>query len=94
MTIEIRIKQTENKSEAAKLQKILDSADYEQAKNLSAILANVAGENKFSKTADGQQLKSKPKTNPSLKQKRKRYANQVEISENKIRNRGRCGAGK
>ncbi len=38
MTIELRIIQTMNKSEAKNLQKILDSADASQAKNLSAIL--------------------------------------------------------
>jgi len=38
MTIELRIIQTMNKSEAKNLQKILDSADASQVKNLSAIL--------------------------------------------------------
>lgn len=55
ITLELRTKQTENKSEAARLQKILDSADYSKAENLSAILASFSRENEFSKTADPQQ---------------------------------------
>ncbi len=39
VTIELRIKQTENKTEAVKLQKMLDSVDHEQAKNLRDVLA-------------------------------------------------------
>lgn len=49
ITIELRIKQTESKSEAGKLQKILDSADYEKSENLSAILAGFSAEKEFSK---------------------------------------------
>lgn len=50
MTIELRIRQTESKSEAKKLQKILDSANHSEAKNLSAILAEFSAEIDFSKT--------------------------------------------
>ncbi len=57
MTLELRIRQTDNKSEATKLRKILSSADYEQAKNLSAILASVAGESEFSKLTEQQSNK-------------------------------------
>ena len=39
VTIELRIKQTGNKNEAVKLQKLLDSVDHEQAKNLRDVLA-------------------------------------------------------
>ena len=88
MTLEIRIRQTDNKSEAAKLQKILDSADYEQAKNLSAILASVAGENKFFKTADEQLLNEQVENKSVAKTEAKAQANQSEISENKIRIEG------
>jgi hypothetical protein len=62
MTLEIRIRETENKSEAAKLQKILGAVNYEQVKNLSVILANVAGEDKFSKNANGQRIKEQDET--------------------------------
>jgi len=40
MTIELRIKETTVKSEAVKLQKILNVADYEKSKNLSEILSS------------------------------------------------------
>lgn len=39
VAVELRIRQTENKSEAAKLQKILDAADHSKSKNLLAILS-------------------------------------------------------
>lgn len=55
ITLELRTKQTENKSEAVKLQKILASADYSKAENLSAILGKFSGENKFPQTAEPQQ---------------------------------------
>lgn len=85
MTLELRIRETENKTEAAKLQKILDSANHEQAKNLSAILASVAGENKLSKTADGQPIKEQVETKSVANMEAKTRANKNEISENKIR---------
>ena len=91
MTIEIRIRQTEIKSEAATLQKILDSTNYEQAKNLSAILANVAGENKLSKTADGQQYKEQTEIKFITKTEAQALSNQVEVSENKILNEREMG---
>ena len=84
MTLELRIRQTENKSEAAKLQKILGSADYEQAQNLSAILASVAGENRLFKTADEQLLNEQVENKSVAKTEAKAQANQSEISENKI----------
>lgn len=39
VAIELRIRQTESKSEATTLQKILDAADHSKSKNLSAILS-------------------------------------------------------
>lgn len=42
LSIELRINQTQNKSEASKLQKLLDSADHFNAKNLSAILEDLS----------------------------------------------------
>ncbi len=91
MTLEIRIRETENKSEATKLQKILDSTNYERAKNLSAILANAAGENKLSKTADGQQYKEQTETKFVAKTEAQTQSNQVEVSENKILNEREMG---
>lgn len=44
VSIELRIRQTENKSEAAKLQKVLDAADHSKSKNLSAILSQFRAE--------------------------------------------------
>lgn len=85
MTLEIRIRQTENKSEATKLQKILDSTNYEQAKNLSAILMNAAGDDKFSKTADEQLLKEQVENKSGAKTEAKAQTNKSEISESKIR---------
>lgn len=84
MTLELRIRQTENKSEAAKLQKILGSADYEQAKNLSTILSSVAGEDKLFKTAAEQLSKEQVENKSVAKMEAKAQANQSEISENKI----------
>lgn len=44
VAIELRIRQTDNKSEAAKMQKILDAADHSKSKNLSAILSAFSAE--------------------------------------------------
>lgn len=83
ITLELRIKQTENKTEAAKLQKILDFTDYEKAENLSAILASIAGENKLSKTAD-EPVKEQIETQSVAKIEAKTQTNKSEVSENKI----------
>ena len=84
MTLEIRIKQTENNPEAAKLQKILALADYEGAKNLSAVLTSVAGENKFSKTARTQTAKESIETPSFAKDETKTQANKNEFRADKI----------
>ena len=52
ITIELRINQTENKSEAAKLQKILDSVDHSKAKSVSAILLSFSAEKESTKTTE------------------------------------------
>ncbi len=80
ITLEIRIKQTENKSEAVRLQKILGLADHEQAKNLSAILASFGGENKTFKAAEKQPEKEQTETRSAAKTE----ANKSEIRDNKI----------
>ncbi len=84
ITLELRIKQTENKTEAAKLQKILRLTNYEQAKNLSAILASAAGENKLFKTADGQPVKEQIETQSIAEIEAKTQTNKSEVFENKI----------
>ena len=52
LTIELRIKLTEKKSETKKLQNILDSADHSEAKNLSAILNIFASEKEVFKDVE------------------------------------------
>jgi len=50
ITIELRIMNTENESEATKLQKILDSVDHSKAKNLPAILEGFTAEKESAKS--------------------------------------------
>jgi hypothetical protein len=92
ITLELRTKQTENKPEAAKLQKILASADYSKAENLWAIIANFNGENKVSKTVELQQSQQteKDQTGDKIASKTAARAqmNQNEIRENKTRIKG------
>lgn len=52
MHIELRINQSESKSEATKLQKILDSVDHSQAKNLPTILESFAAEKEPGKSIE------------------------------------------
>ena len=52
ITIELRINQTESKSEAAKLQTILDSVDGSKARTLPAILQGFAAEKETTKTLE------------------------------------------
>lgn len=52
ITIELRINQTESKSEAAKLQKIPGSVDRSKSKNLSEILREFAPEKEDTKTVE------------------------------------------
>ena len=84
MTLEIRIKQTENKSEAVRLQKILGLADYEQAKNLPAILASFGGENKTFKAAEKQPANEQTETRSVAKTESKTEANKTEFRDDKI----------
>jgi hypothetical protein len=50
MTIEFRVGQTTNKSEAAYLQKILDSVDHSNARNLSEILQSFSHEKELAQS--------------------------------------------
>lgn len=84
VTLEIRIKQTENKSEAKNLQKILEIADYANSKNLSAILAKFADENQMPKTAAHNAEKGQIEKQSAVQTEAKTSANQREIRETKI----------
>ncbi|MGI8543292.1 MAG: hypothetical protein ACR2MD_07390, partial [Aridibacter sp.] len=66
ITIELRIKQTESKSEATKLQTILDSADHSEAKNLSVILGKFSKDNEPSKNAE--QMQDKNQSNQAVRE--------------------------
>lgn len=83
ITIEIRIKQTESKSEATKLQKTLDSADHSKAKNLLVILGKFSLDSEHSKNVEQTQDK-KQQANQSDKEKIL-FANQA-VHENKVEN--------
>ena len=52
ITVELRIKQTESKSEAAKLQKILDLVDHSKAENLHKILQGFAADKEPTKAIE------------------------------------------
>lgn len=80
MTIELRINQTESKSEAKSLQKILDSADHSKAKNLSAILSGSLVETEHSKKAETSQNKA----NLPEKIEVKLSSEKSDIRENKL----------
>ncbi len=84
ITIELRISQTENKSEAAKLQKILDSADHSKAKNLSAIMLSVSAENEQSKTIEQSSVIEQNLTVSVVKDEVKLGEKDTKIRENKI----------
>lgn len=59
VAIELRIRQTENKSEAAKLQKILDAAAHSKSKNLSAVLSAFSADN-FHKIGERDKVAKEP----------------------------------
>ncbi len=86
VTIELRIKQTENKTEASKLQKILDSADHSKAENLSAVLARFSAGGESPKTAEQQPMKEQTAVQTAAKTETKTERNQIEIRENKAEN--------
>jgi len=85
VALEIRIKQTENKSEAKNLQKIFDSADFSAAKNLSAILASVARENDAAQSAQTQPVNERTETQSAVKSQVEKQMNRNDERENKIR---------
>ncbi len=83
ITIELRIKQTENKSETVKLQKILDSADHSEAKNLSGILGEFSKDIESSKNVE--QIQDKMQQTNHFANEKVSFANQT-VGENKVEN--------
>ena len=83
ITIELRINQTTNKSEAKNLQKILDVADHSKAKNLSAILSSSTPEIVRSKQAETLFEISQNKAHLSEKDEVKSSLKQSDNRENK-----------
>lgn len=84
ITIELRIRQTESKSEAAKLQKILDSIDYSKAENLQTILQVFAAEKEQTKAIELNSVNEQQLTVNSEKEDKKPVEKSIEIRESKI----------
>lgn len=84
ITIELRIKQTENKSEAKNLQKILDLVDYSKAENLQTILQVFAAEKEQTKAIELNPVNEQQLTVNSEKEDKKPVEKSVEIRESKI----------
>jgi gas vesicle protein len=84
MTIELRIKETTVKSEAVKLQKILNVADYEKSKNLSEILSSFSDRSERSAGAEQNSPKAQSEDISFDKNEIKSEANQTQIRESKI----------
>lgn len=91
MTIELRIKQTENKSEAKNLRKFLEVADHANSENLSAILAKFGDENKISKTVTAQSVNEQIETQNAALGEAKTQMKQMEFRSNKIHGAGKTG---
>lgn len=83
ITVELRIKQTESKSEAGKLQKILDSADFEKSENLSAILSSFSAKGEESKTAKQNAFIEQSEDVSIGKSEIRTETNQTQMRENK-----------
>ncbi|MDQ3179881.1 MAG: hypothetical protein M3Q33_05110 [Acidobacteriota bacterium] len=83
MTIELRINQTENKSEVTKLQKILDSAEHSKAKNLTAILTSFSAENEQFKAIEQSSITEQKLTVSVVKDETKSEVKDALIRENR-----------
>ncbi len=83
ITIELRINQTESKSEAKNLQKIFNLANHSNAKNLSSILSGSMSEKENFKNAEIILETSPNKANLPEKDEVKSAAKQSELRENK-----------
>lgn len=84
MTIELRIKETTVKSEAVKLQKILNVADYEKSKNLPEMLSNFSDRSERSAGAEQNSPKAQSEDISFAKNEIKSEANKAQIRESKI----------
>jgi hypothetical protein len=84
MTIELRIKETTVKSEAVKLQKILNVADYEKSKNLSEILSSFSDRSERSAGAEQNSPRAQSEDVSISKNEIKSEANGNQIREGKI----------
>jgi hypothetical protein len=84
ITIELRISQTENKSEAAKLQKILGSVDHSKSKNLSEILREFSAEKDSTVTHEQSSVNQQKSAVNLEKEDKKAEEKDFEIRENKI----------
>ena len=85
VTIELRIRQTENKTEAANLQKLLHSADHSAARNLAEVLVSYAAKNEFSRAAETDLSKEQKTARTADQNEPKPETHQVEVRENKTR---------
>ena len=83
MTIELRIRQTESKSEAAKLQKILDLVDHSKAENLHKILQGFATDKEPTKAIELNSDNEQQLTVNSEKENKKTVEKNIEIRESK-----------
>lgn len=84
MTIELRIKQTESKSEAAKLQKILGLVDYSKAENLQTILQVFAAEKEQTKAIELNSVNEQQLTVNIEKENKIPVEKSIEIRESKV----------
>lgn len=84
ITIELRIMNTENKSEATKLQNILDSVDHSKAKNLPAILEGFTAEKESAQSIEKDPINQQNSPVEIEKDEVKSEEKTNEIRENKI----------
>lgn len=84
MTIELRIKETLQKSEAVKLQKILNLADYEKSENLSEILSSFSDRSGHLAGAERNSSEGQTKDFSFAKNEIKSETNPAQIHESKI----------
>lgn len=82
--IELRISQTESKSEAAKLQKILGSADHSKSKNLSEILREFSAEKDSTVTHEQSSVNEQKSAVNHEKEDKKAEEKDFEIREHKM----------
>lgn len=83
ITIELRISQTESRSEAAYLQKILGSVDQSKAKNLSEFLSEFSAEKESVHSIEKSSINEQKSVAISEKDKQKSNEKFIEIRENK-----------